>query len=190
VGCGSGWFCQELAEFGTVTATDLSDEVLARAQQRLPDVTFVPGDFMELDFGSEKFDVIVALEVLSHMASQTAFVTKLASHLRIGGQLMLAIQNRPILQKYNHIPPPDPGQLRRWVDARELSSLLTKEFKVRELFSVTPRANRGIMKILHSRTFNRPIRALLGNRIDGLKEAMGLGWTLMARAQKKARHSR
>lgn len=190
VGCGSGWFCQELTEFGKVTATDLSNEVLARAQQRLPHVTFVSGDFMELDFGSEEFDVIVTLEVLSHMANQPAFLTKLASHLRADGQLMLATQNKPVLQKYNRIPPPNPGQLRRWVDAAELSSLLTNEFKVRELFSVTPKANRGIMKILHSRTFNRPIRAILGSRIDRLKEAMGLGWTLMVRAHKKARHSR
>jgi hypothetical protein len=54
-----------------------------------------------------------------------------------------------------------------------------------ELFSVTPTANKGFMRILHSRTLNRPIRALVGNRLDRLKESIGLGWTLMARARKK-----
>lgn len=185
VGCGAGWFCGELAEFGEVTATDLSDEVLARAQERLPNVRFIAGDFMQLDFGGEKFDVIVALEVLSHIADQHAFIAKLASHLHDNGQLMLATQNRPILQKYNRIPPPSPGQLRRWVDKKELTSLLSRHFEVVELFSVTPTANKGLMRILHSRTLNRPIRALVGNRLDRLKESIGLGWTLMARARKK-----
>lgn len=186
VGCGAGWFCADLSEFGAVTATDLSDEVLARAQERLPKVKFVSGDFMQLDFGREEFDVIVTLEVLSHVAEQQAFVAKLASHLRDGGQLMLATQNRPVLQKYNRVPPPSPGQLRRWVDKEELSLLLSKDFDVVELFSVTPRANKGILRFLHSRTLNRPIRALIGKRLDNFKESIGLGWTLMARAQKKA----
>ncbi|MBB3237381.1 class I SAM-dependent methyltransferase [Phyllobacterium endophyticum] len=185
VGCGAGWFCRELSTFGELTATDLSDEVLVRAAERLPQVEFVAGDFMQLDFG-RKFDVIVTLEVLSHVANQQAFVTKLASHLREGGQLMLATQNKPVLQKYNRVPPPSRGQLRRWVDKKELTLLLSKDFDVVELFSVTPRANKGILQFLHSRTFNRPIRALIGKRLDAFKESIGLGWTLMARARKKA----
>jgi len=50
---------------------------------------------------------------------------------------------------------------------------------------VTPRANKGILRILHSRTFNRPIRALIGRRFDGFMESIGLGWTLMVRAKKR-----
>jgi SAM-dependent methyltransferase len=186
LGCGACWFCEDLSQFGRVTGTDLSDEELARAQEHLPHIQFVSGDFMELDFGREKFDVIVSIEVLSHMADQPAFIAKIASHLCTGGYLMLATQNRTVLQKFNHIPPPSPGQLRRWVDSGELFSLLSKHFDVMELFSVTPRANKGLMQILHSRTFNRPIRAIFGNSIDKLKESIGLGFTLMALARKIA----
>lgn len=186
VGCGACWFSDDLSKFGRVTGTDLSDEVLARAQEHLPHIQFVSGDFMELDFGGDKFDVVVSLEVLSHVADQPAFIAKIASHLCTGGYLMLATQNGPVLQKFNNIPPPSPGQLRHWVDSAELFSLLSKHFDVLELFSVTPRANKGLMRILHSRTFNRPIRAIVGNSIDKLKEAMGLGWTLMALARKIA----
>jgi ubiquinone/menaquinone biosynthesis C-methylase UbiE len=50
VGCGAGWLCPALKQFGRVTATDLSDEVLARARARVPDVRFIAGDFMELGF--------------------------------------------------------------------------------------------------------------------------------------------
>jgi 2-polyprenyl-3-methyl-5-hydroxy-6-metoxy-1,4-benzoquinol methylase len=205
VGCGAGWLCPQLMKFGRLTATDLSDEVLARAQHRLPEVTFVPGDFMNLDFGSAAFDVVVALEVLSQVADQPAFVRKLASHLRPGGHLMMATQNRFVLQHLNRIPPPAPGQLRRWVDKRELRALLAPEFEVEELFSVTPRLARRTTARIKDALVG-PGRAGVGGRTEpegrsghqaGLgaralrwgvaqMEAMGLGWTLMALARKRA----
>jgi len=66
--------------------------------------------------------------------------------------------------------PPAPGQLGRWFDRRQLRDLLELEFEVLELFSVTPRANRGIMRLVNSKT----IRATVGDRIEKLKEAVGL----------------
>ncbi|CAN7209027.1 class I SAM-dependent methyltransferase [Phyllobacterium sp. LjRoot231] len=112
VGCGAGWFCEELCEFGQVTGTDLADEVLARAQKRMPQVKLVSGDFMQLDFGREHFDVIVCLEVLSCVEDQPALIEKLAYHLRHNGYLMLATPNRFVLQRFHRIPPPSPGQVR------------------------------------------------------------------------------
>jgi 2-polyprenyl-3-methyl-5-hydroxy-6-metoxy-1,4-benzoquinol methylase len=184
-GCGTGWVCERLRPFGAVTGTDLSHQVLDRARMRLPDVRFVAGDFMTLDFGRGAFDVVTTLEVLSHVIDQPAFIAKLARHLRPGGHLMLATQNRPVLERYNRISPPKPGQLRRWVDKNELRSLQAKEFETVEIFSITPKANKGLMRIINSRTFNRPVRALVGRRLDRLKEAAGLGWTLMALARKR-----
>jgi 2-polyprenyl-3-methyl-5-hydroxy-6-metoxy-1,4-benzoquinol methylase len=184
VGCGAAWFTPQLARFGRVTATDLADEVLVRAQQRMPKVEFVTGDFMELTFQAD-FDVAVLLEVLSHIADQPAFIAKVARHLRPGGHLMLATQNRPVVQRFNRIMPPSPGKLRRWVDERELRMLLERQFEVLELYSVTCRANRGLMRWVHSRKVNWPVRALIGDRVERFKEAMGLGWTLMALARKR-----
>lgn len=186
VGCGSGWFCPQLARYGSVTATDLSDEVLTRAQKRVPDVHFVAGDFMELDFEPGAFDVLVALEVLSHIADQPAFISKLSSLLRPGGHLMLATQNRFVLERFNDIPPPGAGQLRQWVDRHELRTLLQAEFDVKEIFSVSPKANKGLMRIINSRKVNLPLRMLFGSRIERLKESLGLGWTLMALGRKGA----
>src|ERR1700754_1880539 len=48
IGCGAGWMCSHLAPFGWVTGTDLADEVLARARQRVPTARFIAGDFMRL----------------------------------------------------------------------------------------------------------------------------------------------
>jgi 2-polyprenyl-3-methyl-5-hydroxy-6-metoxy-1,4-benzoquinol methylase len=185
VGCGAGWLSASLLPYGSVTGIDLADEIIERARIRYPEVTFVSGDFMQLAFDREVFDVVVALEVLSHVADQTAFLARLAALLRPGGQLMLATQNRPVLQRFNRIPPPGPGQLRHWVDKKELRHLLPPEFKVLELFSVTPIGDRGLMRLVNSRKADAAMRALLGDRVDRVKEQVGLGWTLMCRAERE-----
>jgi len=182
-GCGTGWLCPKLLSFGHVTGTDLSDEVLARAQQREPSVKYIAGDFFALDLEEASFDVVVTLELLSHVADQAALLRKFVRILRPGGHLMLATQNRTVVERYNTVSPPADGQLRRWVNEAELRNLLQVDFDVLKLFSVTPRANRGLMRIVNSYKLNLPIRAVIGERLEHMKERMGLGWTLMALAR-------
>lgn len=188
VGCGTGWLSGRLAHYGHVTATDLADAVVARAAERHPEVSFRAGDFMSLDFPERAFDVAVSCEVLSHVADQQAFVARIARLLKPGGLLMVATQNRPALQ-LNDIPPPAPGQLRRWVDRRELAVLLGRDFEVEEMFSITPRFNRGALRRLNSpRLRSAAESAGLGRAMPWLRrlqERAGLGWTLMARARRR-----
>jgi SAM-dependent methyltransferase len=188
VGCGSGWLCSQLEAFGRVTGTDLSDRVLARAAERVPQARFVAGDFMDLDFGRATQDVAVSLEVLSHVADQPAFLRKIANVLRPGGRLMLATQNRPALQR-NTIAPPRPGQLRRWVDRHELRALLERDFIVEELFSVTPQFNCGALRIVNSPRAKRLAASAglstLTDVIKRIQERAWFGWTLMALARKR-----
>jgi len=126
VGCGAGWLDPSLKQFGVVTATDLSADVLARIRTRIPQVNCIAGDFMTLPFEPASFDVAVSLEVLAHVADQAAFVGKIHSLLRPGGWLMLATQNRSVLERHNmnSIQPAAPGQLRHWTDAAELRALI------------------------------------------------------------------
>lgn len=210
VGCGTGWLCPDLLRYGRVTATDFSDEVIERARDRIPDVTFVSGDFMGLDFGESCFDVVVSLELLAHVNDQNAFIEKAAGLLRPGGHLMLATQNRFVLQYLNRIPPPGFGQIRKFTDRRELRHLLEPHFEVSELFSVTPQIGRGLglgrwLRLIKG---NPPDAAPFGSQIEtstaapirlevsakrrhgvAVKclEAMGLGWTLMTLARKRNR---
>lgn len=184
VGCGAGWLSPRLLAFGRVTATDLADELIERARLRTPDVRFVAGDFSELDLGVGCFDVVISLEVLAHVQDQMAFVAKLHSLLRPGGHLMLSTQNRPVLERLNRIPPPAPGQLRRWVDRAELRALLTPHFEVLRLRSITPRADRGVMRIITSRKLQRAVRPIVGDRLERSLEHLGLGWTLMTLARR------
>lgn len=184
VGCGAGWLTPHLASFGTVTATDLSDEVLEEAAGRIPVVTFVAGDFFDLEFPEASFDYIISLEVLSHVEDQPAFMAKIASLLRPGGELLLATQNRPVLERMNNVAPAA-GQLRAWVDRDELAALLAPEFDVQEIYTVTPRANRGVWRLVNSRVLNAPVRWVVGDALERFKERRGWGWTLMARARKR-----
>lgn len=190
VGCGAAWFTPSLTRYGSVVATDLADELLARARQRVAQATFVPGDFLSLDFGPQPFDVAVSLEVLSHVPDQPGFLAKIAGLLRPGGYLMMATQNAPVLRKYNAIPPPEPGQLRRWVSASELRSLLKHDFDVRELFSVTPRADHGFLRRVLTGRVCRPARRLLGAHYGRIWERLGFGWTLMVLARRKPARGR
>jgi 2-polyprenyl-3-methyl-5-hydroxy-6-metoxy-1,4-benzoquinol methylase len=188
VGCGAGWLCEQLACFGQVTGTDLSDEVLARAAQRIPQAKFVAGDFMALDFGGETFDVVTCLEVLPHVADQPAFMAKLAGLLKPGGCLMLATQNKPALLR-NDVPAPKQGQLRRWVDRHELAQLLGSRFTVEQMFSITPQFNRGWLRIVNSYKLKRVAEVVkLGPVVRLVKryqERAWLGWTIMALARRK-----
>ena len=188
VGCGSGWLDPSLKQFGAVTATDLSADVLARMRGRIPHVEFIAGDFMELPFEPASFDVAVSLEVLAHVADQRAFVAKIHFLLRPGGWLMLATQNRPVLERHNmnSIQPAAPGQLRRWTDAGELRALIEPQFEIAQMFTKTPRASQGPLRIINARPVRKAMRAIVGERFERLKERFGLGWTLMCLARKRA----
>ena len=185
VGCGAGWLCPSLKPFGHVTATDLSEGVLREAAARVPDVKFVAGDFMELDLGTGQYDVIVSLEVLSHVADHPAFMAKLATLLRPGGMLMLATQNRPVLERHNNVPPPAPEQLRNWVDRDELMALLMPHFEIRQLRSISATANKGFYRLILGRKAKRAMRALFGRSLENAMARAGLGWTLIALARKR-----
>lgn len=186
VGCGAGWLCPSLTAFGRVTATDLSDEVLARAKERMPGISFVAGDFMELSFEPEQFDVVIALEVLSHVSDHAAFVAKIADLLRPGGVLILATQNRPVLERHNTVPEAKPGNLRRWFDRVELGALLERYVAVEEMRSITPVASKGPLRLLAGRQTKRFWRAVSGRAVENALAKAGFGWTLMVRARKSA----
>lgn len=174
-GCGTGWLCAQLMPFGAVVGTDLADDVIARAQERWPEARFVAGDVMTVDVGAD-FDVVVTLEVLSHVADRAAFLERIKDWLRPGGRLLLATQNRPVLTRFNRLPPPGPDQIRHWVDRRELRQLLDDAgFVVDEMIVVTPQADHGLMRVV----------AKLGRmtHTTRLLERLGFGWTIMVSAR-------
>jgi 2-polyprenyl-3-methyl-5-hydroxy-6-metoxy-1,4-benzoquinol methylase len=184
IGCSSGWLCAQLAEYGHVVGTDISDEVLRKSTRELPQVKFVAGDFLALEFAEQQFDVVVTLEVLSHVVDQHAFVEKIARLLKPGGYLALATQNRVTLSRWSNVQPVAPGQIRKWVDAKTLRSMLARHFEILEFKSIMPVGDRGFLRLVNSYKVNKILAVFLSQtRLDAWKERRFLGHTLMALAQ-------
>lgn len=184
VGCGTGWMTGRLRHFGQTTGTDLSDAVLAIAQQAMPDARFIAGDFMALDLPRAHFDVIVTLEVLSHVRDQAAFIQRMADLLKPGGQLMLATQNRPVLERCEDVAVRAEGQIRQWVDRHDLRRLVQHRFVVDELFSICPHGHLGMLRVVNSTKLNTALSAIVpAPAIERAKERAWLGHTLMLRAR-------
>lgn len=186
VGCGSGWMCERLARYGRVTGTDLSPLAIEEARRRCPEIAFRAGDFGTMALPSGSVDVVVTLEVLSHVADARAFLDRIADVLRPGGHLMLATQNRPVLERWSEIPPQGSGQLRRWVGRAELAGLLRERFDVVELSSVYPVGDRGVSGALLAAPLLRVLRGVgVEWRYLRLLEKCMLGHTLMALGRRR-----
>ena len=183
VGCGTGWLVQRMLPFGLVTATDLSAAVLPIAQQKCPTARFVAGDFLTLDLAHRSYDVVVSLEVLAHVADPAAFFERIADLLKPGGHVMIATQNRPVLERCEDVAPRGEGQIRNWVDRHQLRALMQPRFRIDEMMSICPHGHGGFLRAVNSPKLNRLLSSLVGRaRVDAVKERFWLGHTLMARA--------
>ncbi|WP_277209980.1 class I SAM-dependent methyltransferase [Isoptericola croceus] len=187
VGCGAGWFVDSLVQYGSVTGVDLSPTVLERARHRVPEATFIVGDLMAVDLPSGSFDIVVGLEVLSHVEDQERFFSRVADLLDDGGRLILATQNRDVLERMSDIPPAHKDARRRWLSAAELRLLAEREFAVEMLRSITPRADQGLRHVLATPRIRRALRHV-HPRVAQVwawpQERAGWGWTLMLDARK------
>ena len=91
VGCGLGRLTSALATRNRdVLGVDLSPAMIERARLTVgrPGVSFLCGDFLQLDFGAQRFDCVVSGAALHHM-SQDAGVVRMAGLLRPGGRLII-----------------------------------------------------------------------------------------------------
>lgn len=94
LGCGAGVPCTQLLashQHVNVTANDISDTQIALARERLPQsVNLIPGDMMELEFGPEQFDAVLAMYSIIHLPrdEQTVILRRVFTWLNPGGQLL------------------------------------------------------------------------------------------------------
>jgi len=116
VGCGDGILTAKLAERANhVTGIDRSHSMITEARARLaavPNVTLVEDDFLADTLPADRFDFVVAVAVIHHMAFDRA-VGQLVRLLRPGGMLAVLGLARngapgawgPTLKDYLRIPP-------------------------------------------------------------------------------------
>ena len=65
-------------------------------------------------------------------------------------------------------------------------ALIEPQFEIAELFTKTPRASQGPLRLINARPLRQAMRAIVGESFERMKERLGLGWTLMCLAKKRA----
>jgi ubiquinone/menaquinone biosynthesis C-methylase UbiE len=99
IGSGRGWFSIYAAgQKADVTAVDLSRENLQRVKEANSSVNTVYGDAIELPFTDEKFDLIVALELLEHLVEPKTAILNWSRFLKPAGRLLVTVPYNEIIR--------------------------------------------------------------------------------------------
>jgi ubiquinone/menaquinone biosynthesis C-methylase UbiE len=96
-GCGSGFGSAELAlSASQVTGVDIAPEAVAlsRASYPLPRLRFVLASCASLPFPANAFDLVVAFEVIEHLADYRAFLNEAARVLTHQGLFIVSSPNK------------------------------------------------------------------------------------------------
>ena len=97
-GCGTGRVAIELAARGfEVTGLDIDPEMLAAAQRKAPEITWIHGDLSSAELADTYDTVVLAGNVLIFVADGTEaqVLARCAAHLRPGGLLIAGFQVQP-----------------------------------------------------------------------------------------------
>jgi 2-polyprenyl-3-methyl-5-hydroxy-6-metoxy-1,4-benzoquinol methylase len=186
LGCGTGWFTERLAQLGRITGVDLNRKAMEEAQARVPQATFLGGDLFELPLPREHYDVLVAQQVIAHMANQPRFMERVAFLLK---PLFLTTPNKFVMDRLEDVgyDPPVPEHIEQWLDRRSLVRLLKVRLEILRFTSILPMGQRGILRVVNSVKLNRMLRVLTSSRrIEALKERTGCGYTLIVLARKRS----
>lgn len=134
IGCGSGLFTQKIFEAtqAQITATDLSEDLLQLAKQKLPKVKFEVQDAMNLPYEHNSFDVIFGSSILHHLEMDLALKGML-NLLKPKGKLIFAEPNmmNPQILLQKNIPAlkralgdsPDETAVIRWNLAKQMKKM-------------------------------------------------------------------
>ncbi len=99
VGCGGGLLCEPLARLGAhLTGIDASASNLRIARLHAAegglDIDYRHATAEDLAAGAERYDVVLAMEVVEHVADVTAFLEACAALVKPGGLMIAATLNR------------------------------------------------------------------------------------------------
>lgn len=100
VGCGAGLLTEPLARMGArATGLDAAPENIGAARAHAEasglDIDYIAGGIEAV--AGRRFDLVVSMEVVEHVADVPAFVAGLAGALAEGGLMLLSTPNRTLL---------------------------------------------------------------------------------------------
>jgi SAM-dependent methyltransferase len=189
MGCGTGWFTEELTRIGEATGIELSEAAVSLARSRYPHATFIAGNVLAVALPAAHFDVVVSLEVIAHVEDQNRYLEQAAHVLKPGGHLVITTVNKFVHDRTDWAAD-SPGHIRFWLDRGSFRRLLTRHgFRILRMTSVIPIGHGGILRLVNSPKLNALAAGVISARtLEALKERAGLGWTWIALARRR-RHS-
>jgi 2-polyprenyl-3-methyl-5-hydroxy-6-metoxy-1,4-benzoquinol methylase len=103
-GCGTGLLSYALAAAGKeVVAIDLNFAPLTLVKEKIAfpnSITFVEGDLLSHDVGTQPFDLIIALDVLEHISDRRPYIEKFAKLLAPNGAILVSGPSENLLYKF------------------------------------------------------------------------------------------
>jgi glycogen synthase len=94
VGGGYGRLAGPLAAHHEVVLADVSPEMLEEARRRWPELELVQADARALPFDDASFDLVLAIDLVTHLPSLDEGVKELARVVRPGGRVLFDTTNR------------------------------------------------------------------------------------------------
>ncbi|MBI1275406.1 bifunctional 2-polyprenyl-6-hydroxyphenol methylase/3-demethylubiquinol 3-O-methyltransferase UbiG [bacterium] len=99
IGCGGGLMCEPMARLGAaVTGIDASEKNIAmaglHAEQQGLNIDYRATTAEELAASKKQYDVVMALEIIEHVASPELFMQHVCGLVKPGGLLFLSTINR------------------------------------------------------------------------------------------------
>jgi len=131
IGCGTALFTEKIYKKvqPKLIATDLSKELLEQAKLKLPEVTFIEEDAMNLSFDNSTFDCVYGSSILHHLDFEDA-LKEIMRVLKPSGQMIFAEPNmlNPQIFLQKNIPyikrkmgdTPDETAIVRWSFAKKM----------------------------------------------------------------------
>jgi ubiquinone/menaquinone biosynthesis C-methylase UbiE len=143
VGCGEGMVADRMhRRWGEVVALDLPDAGLRADWRGCPGPRFLHANALELPFADDRFDVVVAAEVLEHLPDPDRGLREMA---RVGRRhLVLSVPREPVFRSCNLVAGRylrdlgnTPGHLNHW-SRRGFVRFVSQVAEVRSVTSPFP----------------------------------------------------
>ena len=134
LGCGGGILSESLAKKGAkVTALDTSKSLIKLAQKRALEkkltINYQVGEISSLKNKKNKFDIIISLEVIEHVANYKTFLEDIFSCLSKNGIIIISTINRNLLsyistilvaEKILNLVPPGTHDWNKYIKPNEI----------------------------------------------------------------------
>ena len=171
VGCGTGVFCEALAEAGAiVTGVDLASNAVSFASRRARALGLpIRYETCAVRSMHERFDVVTVMEVIEHVPNYQAFLSECASRVEPGGLLVVSTINRTwkswlyailIAERVLRLLPRGAHDWKRFVTPAEIETVLRQwEFEDVTIAGVTMNIRTGMLQFARDSAVNFMIAA-------------------------------